>query len=91
MIAAAASTIDDAACRAALRQPDVRTVWLDGTPAVLASRQRPGDHRPEFGPNLEEIIRKQRERRLAAFTSVADDIIDAGQTRPKQIVARLLR
>ena len=90
VIAAAASCLDDRACVTAMQRPDVRTVWLHGSPAVLAGRHRAGDHRPAFGPDLEDVIREQLERRRAAFESVADDVIDVERQRPRQIVERLL-
>ena len=90
VIAAAASCLDEPSCLDALRRPDIRVVWLTGSPEVLAGRRKAGDHRPDFGPDLAEVIREQLERRRTAFESVADDVIDVERTRPRQIVERLL-
>jgi shikimate kinase len=90
VIAAAASCLDEPACLEAMQRPDVRVVWLSGSPATLAGRHKAGDHRPAFGPDLTEVIREQLERRRAAFESVADDVVDVERQRPRQIVERLL-
>jgi shikimate kinase len=90
VIAAAASSLDEPACVTAMQRPDIRTVWLRGSPEVLAGRHRAGDHRPAFGPDLVEVIRDQLERRRSAFESVADDVVDVERQRPRQIVERLL-
>src|SRR4029079_2922364 len=90
VVGAAASTIDEAACRDALQRPDVRTIWLTGTPEVLAARQDLGDHRPEFGSDLVAVIRDQLERRGDAFASVADQTIDVDRASPDEIVERIL-
>ncbi len=89
VIAAAASTIDDADCRAALQRPDVHTVWLDGTPEVLADRQHLGDHRPEFGTDLVAVIRDQLDQRRALFAEVADEVVEVDRATPESIVARV--
>lgn len=89
VICAAASTLDDALCRAALRAPRHLVVWLRADPAVLAARQLPGDHRPDLGSDLAEVIRQQADRRTPALRAVADLALDATQA-PDASVAAIL-
>jgi shikimate kinase len=90
VIGAAASTIDAADCRAALQRPDVLTIWVTGSPAILAARQNLGDHRPEFGSDLVAVIQDQFDRRRDLFTSVADETIDVDDATPAEIAGRVL-
>jgi shikimate kinase len=93
VIAAAASTIEDPACRAALGQPGVAVVWLRGQPASLAARVRPGDHRPVLGPDQLAVLEAQAARRNPLFESLDPIVvdIDAGSSRRvrDQILERL--
>ncbi|MEY2471263.1 MAG: shikimate kinase [Actinomycetota bacterium] len=73
VITAAASTIEDAACRAALA--DAAVMWLRGDPAVLARRARNESHRPLAG-DVEAQLRAQAERRDPLFAGVADITVD---------------
>jgi hypothetical protein len=52
VLGAAASSIDDPRCVAALSGPDVFAVWLRADPAHLAARVRSGPHRPERAPAM---------------------------------------
>lgn len=61
VICAAASTIDDERCAAALSSPDVEVIWLRASPMTLAARHRGGQHRP---PAVPDAVRRRRERRL---------------------------
>ena len=84
VISAAASTIDEPACRAALADPAVTVVWLQVGPAAAAARQAPDDHRP-----LPEALEVQARRRDPLFGEVADLTVDA--RRPvAEIVAAVL-
>ena len=80
VVSAAGSTLDDPACKAALRAPHHLVVWLRASPADIAARLRPDDHRPEFGADLTEVIRKQAQTRTPALRDAADLTLDA--TRP---------
>ena len=51
VIAAAASTVEHAACRRALSGPSVMACWLRVGPATLARRFEAGVHRPRYGPD----------------------------------------
>lgn len=85
VICTAASTIDDPACRAALRAREHFVVWLQATGEALAARLDPDDHRPEFGPDPVEVIRQQAIRRTPRFREVADLTLDA--TEPPEALA----
>jgi shikimate kinase len=89
VIGAAASTLDDPACRAAMRDPRHLIVWLKASPEALAERQRPDDHRPGFGPDLVEVIRRQSVSRTPAFEEVADLTLDATNP-PETLLAEIL-
>jgi shikimate kinase len=76
VISAAASTIEDPACREALTRPDVAVVWLRAEPRTLAARLHPGGHRPELGPDPEAYLEAQAARRNPLFESVHPIAID---------------
>jgi len=83
VIAAAASTLEDAEVRALLRDPVV--IWLDAADEVLAERMRSSDHRPPFSPA------DMRARRGRFFQEVADLTYDVGVMTPEKVVAAVLR
>ena len=89
VISAAASTLDDPASRTELRSPRHLIVWLRASPAVIAARLRPDDHRPGFGPDLTEVITQQATRRMAALEEVADLTLDA--TQPPDVLIDKIR
>lgn len=89
VISAAASTLDDPASRAELRSAKHLVVWLHASPAVIAARLRPDDHRPGFGPDLTEAITQQAMRRTAALEDVADLTLDA--TVPPDVLIDAIR
>ncbi len=72
VISPAASTLDDPASRAALRDPRHLVVWLDASPAALAARLKPDDHRPAIGPDMAEVLERQAVERTPALREVAD-------------------
>jgi len=80
VIAAAASTLDDPVCRSRLRAPRQLVVWLRASPAAIAARLRPDDHRPDLGADLRDVIRRQATRRTPALREVADITLDATQS-----------
>jgi shikimate kinase len=89
VVSAAGSTLDDPACRSALRAPQHLVVWLRASPADIAARLRPDDHRPEFGEDLTEVIRKQADARTPALGDVADLTLDATKPREELVGAVL--
>jgi shikimate kinase/catechol 2,3-dioxygenase-like lactoylglutathione lyase family enzyme len=84
VVAPAASTVDDPACRAAL-EPHV-VVVLTAPAEVLAARMAPDDGRRSLGPDTEAAVADLDERRAAAFRAVADVEIDTGTRTPAETV-----
>ena len=89
VVAAAASTVEVAACRAALGSAFV--VWLDADPAVLAARFDAGPHRPRFGADQLVVLRDQDRARRPLFEAVADLRLDSGAAGPGDLAAAALR
>lgn len=97
VIAAAASVVEDPACRAALAGAYV--VWLDAPPGVLADRIRdatagpagggPADHRPRY-PDPAAVLAAQHRRRAGWFRAVADLVVDASEGTPETAAAAVL-
>ena len=85
VISAAASTLDDPVNRSALRDPRYLVVWLDASPAALATRLKPDDHRPAIGPDMAEVLERQATERSPALREVADLTLDAMKP-PKELV-----
>ena len=73
VVSAAASTVESARCRVALRRRAV-VVWLDVTVDVAAARTEDGDHRR---PIDEDELARLRSRRQSWFEEVADVHLDA--------------
>ena len=89
VISPAASTLDDPACRSALRDRRHLVVWLDASPAALAARLKPDDHRPAIGPDMAEVLVRQAAERTPALREVADLTLDA--TRPPAQTVEAIR
>jgi len=89
VISAAASTIDDPVSRSALRDQRHLVVWLDASPAALAARLKPDDHRPAIGPDMAEVLERQATERTPALREVADLTLDA--TRPPADLVEAIR
>ncbi|MGR6915138.1 shikimate kinase [[Actinomadura] parvosata] len=77
VIAAAASTLENAEVRAAMRKAFV--VWVDADDAVLAERMRTSKHRPDYDPG------EMRARRETFFREVSDLVCDVGVLTPEQV------
>ncbi len=77
VISAAASILDDLACRSALRDPRHLVVWLDASPAALAARLKPDDHRPDLGSDFADVLERQATQRTPALREIADLTLDA--------------
>ena len=90
VIAAAASTIDVAACRAALVAPGVRTIWLKADPEVLAGRFDRQEHRPRFGRSPRDLLVEQAKERDPLFRSLHPVEIETDERNPSEIVERAL-
>ncbi len=90
VLCAAASTIDDAACRAALRDPSLLVVWLTATPATAAARFDDQEHRPRYGSEPEAFLARQAAERAPLLRSVctlelATDDMTAGELAQRVI------
>jgi len=86
VIAAAASTIDDPACRAALVAPGVRTIWLKTDLAELAGRFDRQKHRPRFGRSPGDLLAEQAKERDPLFRSLRPIEIETDGRSPTEIV-----
>jgi shikimate kinase len=73
VVAAAASTIEDARCRAALG--DAFVIWLKAAPPVLATRAQSSRHRP-LDTDAVAQLEAQARRRAPLFAAVADQVVD---------------
>jgi shikimate kinase len=89
VICAAASTIDDERCRAALRAPGVITVWLRATLATLVARYDADPHRPRYPQGTAAALAEQLAARTERYAAVATLTIDVDDLTPEQVMARL--
>jgi shikimate kinase len=90
VVAAAASTVESAACRARLAELDVAVVWLHASPAFLARRFASSPHRPAFGPDVEAFLRDQARRREHLFESLRSIVVDVEDRPPDDLVAVII-
>lgn len=89
VICAAAATIDDGGCRAAMAAPDVLVAWLLVTPAVGASRFEHEGHRPRYGDDPETFLARQLAARGGHFRAVADLELAADAADPDALADRI--
>jgi len=63
--------------RARLEHPNVTTVWLDASPAFLASRIAPRSHRPllDGADTPAEVLERLHAERAPLYAQVADAVI----------------
>ena len=91
VISAAASVVDDPACRAALLSPGRVTFWLHAQPAVLAARFPSADtHRPAYGASTEAFLTAQAAEREPLAVTVRAHVIDVDDLTPDEVVARAM-
>lgn len=88
VVAAAASTVEVAACRDAMATAFV--VWLDADPTVLAARFDAGPHRPRYGEDQLVVLRDQDRARRPRFEALADLRLDSGAHGPGQLASAVL-
>jgi shikimate kinase len=86
VIAAAASTIDDPTCRAALTEPGVRAIWLKADPSVLTRRFDRKRHRPRFGRAPAGLLAEQAREREPLFRSLHPVEIETAGKDPAEVV-----
>lgn len=90
VVSAAASVIDDPACRAALTAPHVLVIWLHAPPEVLAARFDSGPHRPAYGDSPGDFLADQAARREPIALALGANIIDVGGLTPDEVVTRAM-
>lgn len=86
IVAAAASTVEQPDCRAALVAPYV--IWLEADPRRLAARQGTGSHRPRYEQDLEHMLIEMDRRRRPVFEEIADAVVHLGGVRIEPDEAR---
>jgi shikimate kinase len=89
VIGAAASTIERAGCREALRASGAIVVWLRARPDTLAARFAREVHRPRFGADPRLVLVRQAARRDPLFEAASAITIDVDQLGPPAIAARI--
>jgi shikimate kinase len=91
VISAAASVVDDPACRAAMTAPGVAVIWLHAEPALLATRFDSSDaHRPAYGRSTEAFLADQASEREPLLPGVHAHVIDVDDLTPDEEVARAI-
>ena len=89
VIAAAASTIDDERCRAALRGPGVVSVWLEAKLATLVSRYDSDPHRPRYREGTAAALARQLAARGEHFAQTATATVDVDGLDPEAVLERI--
>ena len=90
VVLAAASTIEDEAAVAALRDPALLVAWLRISPATAAARFASRDHRPRFGDDPSTFLAQQAARRDPLFASVATLTLDADDASPEALASQIV-
>jgi shikimate kinase len=91
IISAAASVVDDPACRSAMVGAGVAVIWLHADPALLATRYDSSDaHRPAYGPSVEAFLADQAAEREPWLTAVRAHVIDVDHLTPAAEVAQVM-
>jgi len=90
VVCAAASTIEDPACRDALRGASVTVVWLTATPETAAARFDDQAHRPRYGDDPEAFLAHQAEERGSLFRSVGAMELASDQRTPDELADLVL-
>jgi len=90
VIAAAASTIEDAEARAALQAPGVRVVWLRASAPALAGRFFQHRHRPRFGRRPRRLLAEQAATRDPLFASLEPIVLETEGKSVDEVVAEAM-
>jgi shikimate kinase len=91
VVCAAASVVDVASCRDALRAPGVFAVWLENSAATLAARFGQGPHRPLLDADPAHLFEQQLAERAAHFAELHAYEIHPGDRTPKEIAEEIVR
>jgi shikimate kinase len=94
VVAAGGGVVLRPANRERLAAPDVTVVWLDASPAFLASRIEKKAHRPLLAgdESPREVLTRLHDERAALYAEVADLVVEVepfhqGEEKPKQALA----
>ena len=90
VISAAASVVDDPACRTALKSPGAVAIWLRADPALLAERFDSRPHRPAYGDVPEVFLADQAAQREPLLAQIGAHVIDVEGLTPHEVVARAM-
>ena len=90
VISAAASVVDDPACRTTLKSPGAVAIWLRADPALLAERFDSRPHRPAYGDVPEVFLADQAARREPLLAQIGAHVIDVEGLTPHEVVARAM-
>src|SRR4051794_21848717 len=85
VVAAAASVIDEPACRDALVAPGVAVVFLTATPSTAAARFESSPHRPWYGSDPEVFLAAQAAERYPRFRSVGPVELETDDRGPAAV------
>jgi len=90
VVCAAASVVENEACRRALAQPDLAKIWLRGSAAALAARFTSGGHRPAYGEEPIAFLAEQQERREHLFAACQPLGVDTDGKTADEVLAEVL-
>jgi shikimate kinase len=92
VISAAASVIDDEASREAMTRPGVVSIWLHGSPELLAQRfHSPDDHRPTYGDSPAEFLAAQSALREPFVRAIGAHMINVDGLTREEVLDRAIR
>lgn len=89
VICAAASTIDDPRCRAALRGPAVIAVWLQANLDTMVRRYDDDPHRPRYPEGTRAALASQLAARWEHFAQVAAITVAVDDLTAAEVAARV--
>jgi shikimate kinase len=90
VVCAAASTVEDERCRAALREPAVTAVWLRASLATIVARYDSDPHRPRYAQGTAAALREQLASRAGRFAQLASISVDVDGLAPAAVEAAIL-
>jgi shikimate kinase len=82
IVGAAASTVENPSCRAALGGHFV--AWLRAAPETVAQRLDEATHRRDLGPDPVATLRALADRRDPLYAAVADVVVDVDAVTPTE-------
>jgi shikimate kinase len=90
VVCAAASVVDVAACRGALRDPQLLPVWLEADVETLVAHFASGPHRPVLEADTASLFRHQLNERARRFAEVARLRVSVQGRDPDEVAAEIL-